>query len=335
MSGAEQILILGTEVDPHARAVATVLRDAGRTVLFFDSGVLPSRGHLVYEAGPGGRSCRLLATDTTTIDLDRVAAIWFRRPSPMGADAPAHAAALVKAETVPFVHGLLAVADCRWMPAHPQSLRAAESKIEQLARAERLGFEIPPTLVTNDPARALDFYRAHDGDIVSKVASQAVLAQSYPGLGRFTERVTRLDLVHIDRLQGCPTTFQARVPKRLEVRATVVGDDVFAAEIHSQSSRQSALDWRRHTPTRTPIRRHQLPPEVSRRCLALVGGLGLTYGAIDLIVRPDGGYVFLEVNPNGQYLWIEDATGLPISAAIATFLAGRRDRAAEPLRATT
>jgi hypothetical protein len=38
------------------------------------------------------------------------------------------------------------------------------------------------------------------------------------------------------------------------------------------------------------------------------------------VLTPDGRYVVLEINPNGQYLWIEKATGLPISDAICDFL---------------
>ena len=51
--------------------------------------------------------------------------------------------------------------------------------------------------------------------------------------------------------------------------------------------------------------------------------LGLVYGAIDMRLTPNGEYVFLEVNPAGQWLFIEQATGQPISAAIAEALIAR------------
>jgi glutathione synthase/RimK-type ligase-like ATP-grasp enzyme len=63
-----------------------------------------------------------------------------------------------------------------------------------------------------------------------------------------------------------------------------------------------------------------LPPDLEQRCVQLVDRLGLCFGAIDLALTPDGRYVFFEVNPNGQYLWIELATGLPISDAICDLL---------------
>jgi hypothetical protein len=175
-------------------------------------------------------------------------------------------------------------------------------------------------LITNSASEFLEFARAHEGDVIDKVASGGPFERTYPQLVRYTAKLTRRDLAYIGRLRNCPTTFQANVPKRFEVRATVVGSEVFAAEIHSQASRQASQDWRRFDLMNTPHKPHRLPPELARRCVALVHELGLSYGAIDLIVRPDGRYIFLEINPNGQYLWVEELTGLPISAAIADFL---------------
>jgi D-alanine-D-alanine ligase-like ATP-grasp enzyme len=53
----------------------------------------------------------------------------------------------------------------------------------------------------------------------------------------------------------------------------------------------------------------------------MVQALGLNFGCIDFIVRPDGRMVFLECNPNGQWLWIEMATKMPISESNACQLA--------------
>jgi glutathione synthase/RimK-type ligase-like ATP-grasp enzyme len=114
------------------------------------------------------------------------------------------------------------------------------------------------------------------------------------------------------------------VPKRVELRITVVGDQVFAAEIHSQKAKRTRIDWRRYDLAHTPHYPHTLPDEVRRSCVELVRRLGLCYGAIDMVLTPDGRYVFLEINPNGQFLWIEQLTGMPISDAICDLLASGR-----------
>jgi glutathione synthase/RimK-type ligase-like ATP-grasp enzyme len=110
------------------------------------------------------------------------------------------------------------------------------------------------------------------------------------------------------------------VPKRFELRVTVVGEQVFAAEIHSQQTNRTRVDWRRYDLSHTPHLPHALPEHVQVKCVELVRRLGLCYGAIDLILTPDGRYVFLEINPSGQYMWIEERTGLPISEAVANLL---------------
>ena len=58
----------------------------------------------------------------------------------------------------------------------------------------------------------------------------------------------------------------------------------------------------------------------------LVRRLGLHYGTIDMVLTPDGRYVFLEINPNGQYLWIEKQSGLPITEAVCDLLARESQR---------
>ena len=126
--------------------------------------------------------------------------------------------------------------------------------------------------------------------------------------------------MHARAIRLCPVIFQAYVPKRVELRITVVGRQVFAAEIHSQHSNHTKHDWRRYDRYQTPYFPHSLPTHLQQLCVRLVERLGLCYGAIDTVLTPDGRYVFLEINPNGQYLWIEKMTGLPISDAICDLL---------------
>ncbi|MCA1693463.1 MAG: hypothetical protein LC749_01330 [Actinobacteria bacterium] len=118
---------------------------------------------------------------------------------------------------------------------------------------------------------------------------------------------------------GSPGEFAA-----WELRVTVVGDQVFACRIESQVTESTRIDWRRYDLENTPHVAHRLDPDIERRCVVLTRHFGLEFSAIDLIVTADGETVLLELNPNGQWAWIEELTGLPISAAIADVLA-RRD----------
>jgi glutathione synthase/RimK-type ligase-like ATP-grasp enzyme len=211
----------------------------------------------------------------------------------------------------------------RCVPGPPSAMMAGQLKAPQLRRAAALGFEIPRTSFTNDPDAFLALHRERSGKIVTKVTgSLLVRRQIGEEFFRYTEPVTTRDVAFAHAISYCPIIVQAYVPKRLELRITVVGDEVFAAEIHSQQSNHTRHDWRRYDLRLTPHRIHELPRATAERCRRLVESLGLRYGAIDLILTPDGRYVFLEINPGGQYLWIEQATGLPISEALCDLLVG-------------
>ncbi|UBF25844.1 hypothetical protein K9N68_30590 [Kovacikia minuta CCNUW1] len=137
----------------------------------------------------------------------------------------------------------------------------------------------------------------------------------------FTNPVSSKDLEDLDGLRFCPMTFQEKVPKLLELRATVVGRKVFTAAVDSQRLEQSQHDWRRQgVALLRHWQPHELPQEVQEKLLNVMDYFGLNYGAIDLILTPDQRYVFLEVNPCGEFFWLDLYANLPISDAIANLL---------------
>jgi glutathione synthase/RimK-type ligase-like ATP-grasp enzyme len=101
-----------------------------------------------------------------------------------------------------------------------------------------------------------------------------------------------------------PCQFQEYVPKRSEFRVTVIGNELFTAEILSQEHPETVVDFRRFDVPVT-YRAAKLPDELAERCLRLTHSYGLNFGAIDFVLTPDGRYVFLEINPNGQFLFVQ------------------------------
>ena len=105
------------------------------------------------------------------------------------------------------------------------------------------------------------------------------------------------------------------------MRPTIVGKQLFTASIDSQQLPQARSDWRRRGIALLKQWKHyQLPPAIETKLLKLMNYFGLNYGAIDLILTPDERYVFLEVNPVGEFFWLELYANLPISQAIAEIL---------------
>jgi len=317
------ILIVTARTDTHADKVEAMLRQRGHTTLRFNPADFPARASLSMHTRPHQSPRWTLQTEQYTIALDEVHAVWYRRPeapkaSPQIQDEAARAA--IEQDCVHLLNSLWESMDSVFVPARPMTMRRADLKSVQLDLAERLGFDIPPTLLTNAPQDFIRFHQEQDMRIISKPLDQGLMKHFGAQFLRYTELVPRRSLVHAQGVQQCPMAFQSYVDKHVELRITVVGQTVHAAEIDSQSSHHTRHDWRRYDLITTPHRRHDLPAHIAQQCVDLVEALGLRYGAIDMILKPDGSYVFLEINPNGQYLWIEELTGMPISDAICDLL---------------
>jgi hypothetical protein len=314
------ILILTEEFDPHADRVTAILHDRGIEVVRFNPAAFPSRAILSVACDAHGTTTATLDTDRATIDLTDLTAVWYRRPQAPAPDddvADPTTRGYLADECRVVLNDVWHTLSCPLVPAVPGVLHRAELRAAHLVVAGKLGFELPPTLITTSPRDFLAFYRKHGGNVISKLPSNTLQRVYRPSFGRHTRLVSPREVGHAHALRRCPIIFQAQVPKRLEIRVTVVGTSIFGAEVQSQRLRH---DWPRFDHDETPYRPHELPDAVADQCCRLVAELGLSYGAIELALTPDGRYVFLEINPHGDYLWIEEATGLPISQAICDLL---------------
>jgi glutathione synthase/RimK-type ligase-like ATP-grasp enzyme len=214
------------------------------------------------------------------------------------------------------LRALYAALTCPWI-SHYAAIAAAENKPRQLAAARRLGFDVPDTIITNDPALAKAFIQ-HHGVVVTKALSYGDLGD---GNVFHTNVVKGWSAEFADDIALAPALLQQFIKKEADYRVTVVDDRVFACRIDSQANERYAIDVRRGLSD--PSMKHELvdlPEPTMRRCIGIVADLGLRFGAIDLAEDQDGRLWFLELNPNGQWAWIEVRTGAPISSAIAAAL---------------
>jgi hypothetical protein len=318
----KMLLILTVPLDAHADHVEQKLRERGEELFRFNPAQFPSQSEISLSYRYGHRKC-ILRTGEEFIDLNNLKAVWYRRPKqpiPHEEIESKLNREIVEVQCKNFIDNIWNSLDCPWFPASPFVIKRAELKTLQLKIATELNFELPPTLITNSPKDFLEFYCQHKGNIISKNVGSSFNRIVGKTFCRYTEVVSKRDVGYAQSISYCPMIFQAYVPKQLELRITVVAQKVFAAEIYSQQTNHTRYDWRRYDHHKMLYLPHELPTEIETSCIHLVEKLGLSYGAIDMILTPDGRYVFLEINPNGQYLWIEDATGLPISDAICDLL---------------
>lgn len=321
------ILILTEDDDRAVDQVELLLVQRGAQFLRFNNSRFPANAQLSIKLSNDDKSSCCFVVDGARYHLNGVSAVWERRP-----DVPAVPAQItrsmarefVRHECAHFIEDVWQTLDCKWLPAPAATVRRVDDKILQTKVAHALGFDLPPAVITNDPAEFLEFYRANNGRIISKVFCCKLLQREAPDEQHayrvFTEVVSNRAIGYASSIRYSPVIFQAYVPKRSELRVTVVGHKVFAAEILSQKTHRTRHDWRRYDLNHTPYLPHRLPEDLERRCIALLERLGLNFGAIDLVLTPDGRYVFLEVNPRGEWQWIEEFTGMPIAQAICDFL---------------
>jgi glutathione synthase/RimK-type ligase-like ATP-grasp enzyme len=319
---ASPILIVSDEFDPHVDQMLVMLRGLGIECLRWITTDFPAQSRLHLSANASGYT-GVLETASWTADLTKVRSVWHRHytpgepPDTLSAEEQLFARQEMRSALAALQHAF----DWFWVN-NPDRTRIAQSKGLQLKIATELGFRIPRTLITNDAARVREFFHENGGEIIYKPFNSGFFA----GTERvcYTTPLKLSDLDNLDLIRLTPGIFQENIRKSFELRITVVGRSVFATEIHSQALAESRNDWREVAADDLVHRPHMLPEQIERRCLELLDRLGLAYGAMDLILTPDGEYVFLENNPAGQFGWIEVKTGEPLTATLARMLiAGR------------
>ncbi len=314
------ILIVTNREDYTADFLILELQRRGAHYCRLNTEDFPHRATMTWRAS--------VATTNGTLDLPSgpltlsdVRSIWYRRPVP---PVPSREVtdpvsfAFAVAETEAALDGLLRTTNCFWV-SDPDRIRRAECKPFQLALAAKLGFAIPETIITNDPSAAQEFIRRQEAAVYKPLRQGRVIVEDE--LQLIYTNVVRNETAHWESVAYAPCLFQGYVKKSLEVRATVIGHRVLAVAIHSQESERTLDDWRRQSADLLRHEPHDLPANVNDLCLKLVEALGLAFGAIDLIRTPAGEYVFLEINPNGQWAWLQQlCPEVPLRESLADLL---------------
>lgn len=308
-------IVLAPRDDVHAHAVVYAGKRIGAAIQVVDPQEFTRFFDLRTRIGVRDASLWLSSGDmSVSIDASTISGIWYRRPFgytygvPTASD-PGGVAAVAEFERRAALFGSLHGFVGKAFNDLGRS-RQANHKPSQLMRAREIGLTVPETLITNDPAAVREFVDSMNGRVVYKMFGS-------PPLGIYgTRLLEKEDMARLDRLSICPAIFQEFVDGDFDIRATVVGDRVFAARLDFDRSVE-------HFDTRfvkTEISSHALPTGIENQLVELVKSFDLIYSTVDLRYSEDRGYVFFESNPEGQYLWTEIEAGLQISHEIATQL---------------
>jgi glutathione synthase/RimK-type ligase-like ATP-grasp enzyme len=266
----------------------------------------------------GARTVRNISVGPKTLDLGAVEAVWYRRsinPIPKAALTPPERH-FVSGELRHLVMGLVLNPRIAWVnPVDKVSV--AEHKLYQLQVATNLGLQVPRTLVSGDVEKLRSFASGNAGGTICKPIFHGMF---FDGSSRHSVYTRRLDVETLDSasVSACPVLLQEEIPRIADVRATFIGRHCFVADIRGDAS---LIDWRDPGMT-VDYTVSSLDDTTAELCRRMLAELGLVYGAFDFVRTPSGDLVFLEVNPTGEWAWLEDRLGFSMRDAFVESLYG-------------
>lgn len=320
------ILILTADDDLHADYVVARLHERRQAVIRIDpADIVSSAGVYDFELSQQGLRFNCCSRNGERLDAEcRIRSVLVRRPSrptvhpQIDTDTTGDfflGEAVAVTEAIPY----LIDPNALWVN-HPRANREAGFKLRQLALAHRAGLLVPQTIVTNVPAKAFRFYKGLREAVVCKPLSSTPITQDGSRFIFTHELPPAMSLADFDDVALGSSLLQRRVSKRSDVRVAVIGDNVLGCEILSQQDVRSRTDWR-VVPVGLQHRPLTVPTDVADELRVLRRLLGLSAMHCDFAVDDaDGRWWFLEANPNGQWLWVELATGAAIADALADLL---------------
>lgn len=299
------VLIVSSTNDLHALAVQRELMWAGCSVHFLACDQL-RENQLSFDFSREP-SIRL---DSQPVDVNGISTIWWRRPS-LNQRVPESA---LNDEQIDFINRncastlrsfLIASFSGKWVSS-PEATDRAGDKLHQLRVARELGFRVPDTLLSNDPQTVREFHQRHHGNIIIKAARNS-------GRVFLATRRADLDQLSDDQISAVPSIYQELISGTQHLRVNCFGHEVHAALIETDE-----LDWRPNI--NVPIRPFLVDADLEERIVALLDALGLRMGVMDLKISDRGDLIWFEVNPQGQFLFLEPLTGQNLLASFANFL---------------
>jgi len=307
-------VVLSHPGDLHATTVIDRLQSWGVPTFLFNIADIPDRLTVTIDHARGRPRIRVRDADQGVVDLTDARSVWWRRPQIVSLEAIADpdARGFAYGEWNEALYGLYTLLDCPWMNDVIADQNAAHKAL-QLAVAPRFGLHVPRTIMTSDADEA----RAFADSLGVENVIYKIFAATHQ-VWRETRRLTDADLAHLDQLRLAPVIFQECVTGVADIRVTVVGDDLFAMAIDGRDS--DDIDFRLRM-GKTGTWATTLPDDVASGLRRMMSHFGLAYGGADFRLTPEGEYVFLEVNPAGEFLFVERGGNHPITDAVAGWLA--------------
>jgi len=308
------VVLLGRKADPHIIGVCKELSKINTNYIVLDT--INFRDSILVEFD-GNTINSYLNIGSKRVQLGQISSIWNYAPLNVLLKGKIIQRSLefIRAEWNEGISSLWNSISPHWIN-HPYANQITLNRLYQLRNAKQVGLNTPVTLVTNDPDSFRRFYERYNGNLVAKTLHSS---RGLPkGKMIYTTKIEYKDMKYAENLKYAPCMFQEYVPKKTEYRVTIIGTKFHVAEIHSQSSKRTRVDWRRYDDfKKTPYLKSKLPEAISNKLLKLMKRIRLEFAAVDLIRTPSDEIFFLELNTSGRWWWIQELTGMNIAKDIA------------------
>jgi hypothetical protein len=314
--------------DYHAAAISWGIRERGHRCELVILSDLPQKATISWSTSSDQQNSVFSDVFGAQVQLHEMDRCWLRRPNPAILPIGIHLGDVAPAEEAwsCLQRGLIgSLSAGRFCVNAAAANDVGRRKIHQLDVARKVGLNVPNTLITNDGEAAREFANANTRSgkkTVIKGLSSPLWELDDGGFAVLETANINASQIHDDELRIAPCIFQTEIPKAFEVRATVMGKSIFAAQLKSQQVAGASLDYRQAANwANLGCESIEVPEAVAILIFDFQNHLGLNFGTMDFIVDVDGKWTFLETNPQGQFLWIEDANPkIPLLDAFTNFL---------------
>lgn len=305
---ATDVLVIGTSTDPHIDRVLDEM-PGDISVSRLDIDRFPKACQLTIDQS-GDKPILYLRQDDEELDISSPRVAWFRRLGKLGLSdkVPARYRQFCLGEAEMTLEGVMSLIEPKQWINEYWSARHAANKPYQYAAARQAGLLMPNTLITNNQDRATAWLPASKDSIVKSLHSP-LLTRDDSDVGRtfaFTRRLRPEDRELLGDVVTTPCQFQPNIPKAYELRVTSIGDRHVVVKVDATDDEAGREDWRAAA-GRCNYTLDHLSLKSLSALSKLMQRLGIVYAASDFVVTPDGDEVFLEANPHGAWLWLDDS----------------------------
>ena len=317
-------MIFTNELDHSVNSVIPYLEQKGQHFVRINTEELTNNNLEFNLSFYEGLASGYLQSKITRVNLQDIRSIWYRQARWHALTSAASAQYNFIRQEWKYSIWSFATSFPGYWVNHPlwADHLLEHNKFHQLKIAVSVGLAVPDTIISNSFDEIASFCENHKGIIACKpVHNQIIVEEGKSAKGIYTQVFFAKDLLNYKpNFEVSPLIVQEYIDKIVELRVTIIGHHIFSCEIHSQESERTKHDWRRYDFDNVRHLTHKLPARVEQQLIQFMHIAQLNFGAFDLILNHEGEYIFLEVNPNGQYGWVESLTKMPISQQLANCL---------------